>query len=395
MASVDFLAVFSRLQLQNLKIHRAHCVVSRNRNASCRKCVDSCPSSAISFEETGLSIDGAECIGCGVCSTVCTAGVFEKQNPDDASLFKQASLASNSLGGHVVFACSPLVHEVEELVDFNLFTEVHCLGELDESLLAMLAAQGAKHITLVKGKCSECALAKGIDTATAVCDTTKTLFNAWNCSTPIEISDRLPGAIRKNHSGGYDASRRSFFSQVRDDMRNAAGVTIDYALDVERNRAEINPNVEYIRVGTDGTLPYNVPGRRVRLLQALNMLGSSDENLVDTRLFGYAVVNQAACSSCYMCTVFCPTGALSKYIKSGSVKGLYFSPAKCIQCGCCEDICPEKAIVVEHQVFANDIAERVKERYCLDAPEISVGTNPHQIVEKVKKLFGTSEVYEK
>ena len=68
---------------------------------------------------------------------------------------------------------------------------------------------------------------------------------------------------------------------------------------------------QFAHVQADGTLPHFVPERRLRLFNSLKALGTPAAPTVTTRLWGQITIDTELCRSCRMCTVFCPTGALT------------------------------------------------------------------------------------
>ena len=54
-----------------------------------------------------------------------------------------------------------------------------------------------------------------------------------------------------------------------------------------------------------------MPKRRLRLFNSLKALGTPAAPTVTTRLWGQVTIDTELCRSCRMCTVFCPTGALT------------------------------------------------------------------------------------
>jgi ferredoxin len=60
----------------NLDISPAYCLKLRHKDSSCRLCLESCPTSAISIDQS-LTVDSSLCNGCGICVNVCPTGVFQ------------------------------------------------------------------------------------------------------------------------------------------------------------------------------------------------------------------------------------------------------------------------------------------------------------------------------
>ena len=109
---------------------------------------------------------------------------------------------------------------------------------------------------------------------------------------------------------------------------------------------------------SEGALPQFNPERRMRVLDSLDALGQSVVPALDTRLFGSVDIDLDQCSSCFMCTVFCPTGALVKSEEppeDGTGTLLEFSAADCVQCNLCADACLKKCLTVSRTVSTDEL----------------------------------------
>ena len=61
----DIIEVAEELEDKAVVPASKRCVAVRNRNASCRKCIDACPADAISVHNNVLSVDHKACVACG------------------------------------------------------------------------------------------------------------------------------------------------------------------------------------------------------------------------------------------------------------------------------------------------------------------------------------------
>ena len=129
---------------------------------------------------------------------------------------------------------------------------------------------------------------------------------------------------------------------------------------------------QFAHVQADGTLPHFVPERRLRLFNSLKALGTPAAPAVTTRLWGQVTIDTELCRSCRMCTVFCPTGALTRFDAANDAFGVEHRSALCMQCRLCETICPEQAITVAEEVSADEFLSGKKFRFTMQP----IGWNP-------------------
>src|SRR4051794_25587085 len=54
----------------------ARCLHAKDKSATCDRCVQLCPASAINLEH-GLRVDTGKCIFCGLCLHTCPVGAFD------------------------------------------------------------------------------------------------------------------------------------------------------------------------------------------------------------------------------------------------------------------------------------------------------------------------------
>ena len=66
----DIVDVAQALQSTAVRVVEDRCVVVRNRNSSCRRCVRACPADAITVRGNNVTLDNAACVSCGACTVV-------------------------------------------------------------------------------------------------------------------------------------------------------------------------------------------------------------------------------------------------------------------------------------------------------------------------------------
>ena len=380
----NFLGLLEKLQSADITVHQNRCAVVRNRNATCMKCAEVCTSGCISYNDNELIVSPEKCIGCGTCATVCPTCALEAHRPNDAELLHRCIQAMRAADGEVVIACEQIVNAAEGLLDLEKVVPVTCLGRVEESLLVTLAVAGAKHVSLVEGKCASCEHATGFHMAEQVRDTANTLLETWNSDTRIDLVSKFPHQVRLEGKSSFDAGKRRFFAEVGSEAKAAAGTTADYAVK-ETLGIEEKPESRFQKVMEDGTLPHFIPDRRELLLNSLSSLGEPQDVMIETRLWGHVIIDPDKCNSCQMCATFCPTGAISKFTDEDGTFGVEHFPGDCVKCRCCESICSVGALHVDDGVDIAAIVDGSCEHHAMALRGYTAG-NIGAIHERVRRF---------
>lgn len=399
----NLIAVLSEIESPVIAVHEQRCISIRNRNADCLRCAEACTSGAISYRDNELSIDPSVCIGCGTCATACPTCALEVRHPSDEELVKYVKHAVVASKGHPVIACeraldaadaraqalrhgiAALLKPAQPAYDMDKICAVPCLGRIDESLLVGIGAYAAHDVTLVCASCESCEHASGGAMVRAVAQSAHAMLEAFGCPLSITLTNELPdhalpddGAPARPAASSQD--RRAFFREMKEEgMRVAASVA---APDDESARRE---PAAYRKVGADGTLSHFVPSRRVRVYNYLKHIGEPVCDSVKTRIIGRVEIDADACTSCRMCAVFCPTGAIEKH--DGDFFGIVHRPAKCVQCRLCESICPAHAIAVSDEVPIEHFAGKRAIAYRMKEP-VWKPNRPESMYDKVHAVLG-------
>ncbi|WP_302964691.1 4Fe-4S binding protein [uncultured Adlercreutzia sp.] len=380
-------------------------VVSAERCIGCGTCASACPSGCLSAanptdEELFSAVEKA------------LAAHGEKVALICETAWKQAR---GRTGGGDDFAPGKPLGTLE---DGRAAIGVVCLGRADESLLVEATARGAQSVQLISGPCTSCPHARGGALCDEIVASAENLLAALGAKSPVErttwteamtltptteeprgavgCSDRASSAATaaeaesRGVSGGAHQASSATTEEPRgavgcsDRASSAANETAQWAVSPSEDcpsesecpaaptgnepRPRLDPSVrtalipgankdftpEFPHVQPDGTLPHFVPERRLRLFNSLKALGKPARPTVTTRLWGQVDIDTELCRSCRMCTVFCPTGAVSRFDAEGDAFGVEHRSALCMQCRLCETICPEQAITVADTV---DVAE--------------------------------------
>ncbi|BCS56357.1 hypothetical protein ADLECEL_02420 [Adlercreutzia equolifaciens subsp. celatus] len=384
-----------------LAVEPQRCVLVRHRNGECLRCAAVCTTGAISLGEEGIVVSPEKCIGCGTCASACPTGCLTAANPTDEELFGavEAALAENE--GRVAIACERAFAMASgnrmkrdscdatapsfvpgkiagATSDGRPLVGVVCLGRVDESLLVEATARGARSIQLISGPCESCPHRCGGALSDEIIVSAETLLAALGTPSPID-------RIRLQHaSDTREILRLRPTASAQDDTNAVNAATVaDASGDClsESGYPVVPPTGEsqqdsrepqFAHVQADGTLPHFVPERRLRLFNSLKALGTPAAPTVTTRLWGQVTIDTELCRSCRMCTVFCPTGALTRFGAANDAFGVEHRSALCMQCRLCETICPEQAITVAEEVSADEFLSGKKFRFTMQP----IGWNP-------------------
>ncbi|MEF9841023.1 MAG: 4Fe-4S binding protein [Raoultibacter sp.] len=371
----DIMEMAEALETKAIILVPDRCVAVRNRNATCRKCVDACPSfGALSVQDNKLDFDGSLCVSCGACTVVCPTEALVPTKPLDVDMAEGIARSCLAAHGSAVFACARIAARHEG--DPEKYQEVPCLARMEESVLIELAAHAAvTSITLVDGVCATCkyrAVDAGID---ATVTSTNALLAAWGSPVVLERVSAFPDRIllADNVAEAFGVSRRGFFSHTKSAAKDTAKKTVVKALKPEEVEATIQ---ERLRVSDNGSLPQFNALRRMNILNALDRIGQPQVDEVGTRLWGTVEIDTEVCSGCGMCVVFCPTGALKKSEvepEDGEGSYLEFSLADCVQCNACSDICLHACIRVVPTISTAELLDFEPRLLALPKPPTNRG----------------------
>ncbi|MBQ6452818.1 MAG: 4Fe-4S binding protein, partial [Coriobacteriales bacterium] len=388
--------LFEVLSKQGFAVEPRSCVCVRNRNVRCVRCAQACTTGCISVSEQGIEIDTQRCIGCGSCATACPTDALRRTQPDDREILDEMLSVMELNEGHVVLACATVLENMQVTLDPDRVVGVACLGRVDESLLAAIAAEGALDFTLINGGCAACAHSKGMSTIQQVMASAESLFEAWGVRCAISLTQEPPAICVADGKPDYDPGKREFLKSMRDLVTSSGKEAAAYLLDTGFGQQQEPP--AYQHVSADGTLPHFMSTRRALLMDSLDILGEPHEGaVVRSRLWKRVRVNADACNGCGMCAVFCPTAALAKRVEideaassrpvklyrapgnpraaqttqvtrpvaarhsgssasssfaTGERVDLMHAPSLCVGCGTCLQVCRQKAISLEADVPA-------------------------------------------
>lgn len=295
------------------------CAHSRAEQTGCTRCLDLCPTGAITPDGDHVTVDPMICAGCGACSAVCPSGAISYEAPPvDLTMRRVQTLAKAFLeaGGT---APRLLVHDSHGAEMIRLSArhgrglpasvvplELPALGAFGHAEAIAGLAAGFASVTLLPGPATDRdALAPQIALATAIAGEAR--VGILDTPDPDAMSDALFDAVAP--------------APVTDPVRP---------------------------IGT----------RRQITRQAARALHDADAAplpLPAGAPYGAVLVDTDACTLCLSCVALCPSGALGD---NPDKPQLRFQEDACLQCGLCATICPEDAITLEPRLDLSEAALR-------------------------------------
>ncbi|MBY6116467.1 4Fe-4S binding protein [Mameliella alba] len=292
------------------------CAHSRAGQTGCSRCLDLCPTGAISPDGDHVTVDPMICAGCGACSAVCPSGAISYDAPPvDHTLRRVQTLAKAYLdaGGT---APRLLVHDSHGAEMLRLSArhgrglprdvipmELPALGAFGHAEAVAALAAGFASVTLLPGPATDRdALAAQLALAAAIGGAARVVL--LDTTDPDAMSDAL-----------YDETAPAPVAQPVRPLGTRRQVTRQAARALH---------------GAEATLP-----------------------LPAGAPYGAVLVDTDTCTLCLSCVSLCPSGALGD---NPDLPQLRFQEDACLQCGICATICPEKAISLEPRLDLTETA---------------------------------------
>ncbi len=297
------------------------CAHGRNKKIGCTRCLDLCPTGAITPAGDHVAIDPHICAGCGACAAVCPTGAAVYALPPPDTLLRRLRALLLTYGEAGGKAPALLLHDGEHgtpLIDALarhgtglparvLPLAVNEVTQIGLETLAAGVAFGAVAIAVVtraKPRHDDSGLQRTLAFGNAILAAQG--FGEELCRViATDDPDQLAAALQALPTGPGPTRPASFLplGSGRDLLRLALGAL-----------QEVAP-----RQPESIALPAQAP-------------------------FGRVVVEAAGCTLCLACVATCPTHALGDLAEKPT---LTFDESLCVQCGLCQATCPERVITLE------------------------------------------------
>jgi ferredoxin len=300
------------------------CAHSRSNIVGCHRCLDLCPTGAITPTGDYVAIDPYICAGCGQCAAACPTGAATYTLPPADTLLRKLRILLSTYRQAGGVKPIILLHDkehggalIDALARFGdglpaniLPVEVNEITQIGLETMAAVFAYGAsalRFLTRAKPRHDMTALLKTIAFAQPI----------------------LAGL-------GYDGTRIDIIDTDDPDVLGQTLSTIAIMQEAEKRAS------------------FSAIGNKRELLRlALRELHAAAPHPVDVIALpecapiGSIEVKVEGCTLCLACVSTCPTGALSD---NPDQPMLRFAEDACVQCGLCKATCPENVISLKPQI---------------------------------------------
>jgi ferredoxin len=300
------------------------CAHSRSKIVGCRRCLDLCPTGAITPNGDHVAIDAHICAGCGQCAAACPTGAAAYAlPPSDALLNKLRTLlnAYREAGGKQAVV---MFHDAEHGGEL-----IEALARHGDGLPANVLPLEVNEVTQVGIEAIAASFAYGASAVRFV-NRAKPRHDLSGLIKTIALAEPILAGL------GFVGTR---IASIDTDDPDALGETL-------RAIAPMDGTTKPATFAAAG-LKRDVVRLALRELHAVAPAPIDIVALPQGAPFGTIEVNVEGCTLCLSCVSACPTGALSDDPEKPMLR---FAEDACVQCGLCKATCPEKVITLKPQI---------------------------------------------
>ncbi|WP_299866391.1 4Fe-4S binding protein [uncultured Roseobacter sp.] len=300
-----------------VRLEEPLCAHSRAEQPACSKCLNICPTGAITSAGEHVAIDPMICAGCGACASLCPSGAITYDAPPVANLFARLNTLAGTYRKAGGSAPRLLVHDDDFGAEMISLAARYGRGlPADVIPLSVSALASFGHAEMLA------ALACGF------------------AHVSVLLAPRSEGAVLEQEMSLANA------------IAGQDGVALLDLSDPDALSDALYTDTENKAV-QDPILPLGSRRQVTRLAAKALQPEAEVIPLPEAAPYGAVLVDQDACTLCLSCVSLCPAGALGD---NPDKPQLRFQEDACLQCGLCSNICPEEAITLTPQLNLTDAA---------------------------------------
>ncbi|MEF8807605.1 4Fe-4S dicluster domain-containing protein [Natronomonas sp.] len=323
------------------------CAAGESSQEGCTACTDACPHDAVGRPSVdSVEFDEVACQNCGACTSACPTGATQLREPSNRRIAREVEAllnAENDDGGWlfnrgssgidqpvVAFVCSEQAADrlreygrraaIEEDVSYPpvLPVKVNCTDTVGEAHVMHALAAGADGVAVVG--CGESCLHSGPDPKAELVERLN------RACTDLGVGERVTFLAPGSDPEGFCTELETFVDGLDESPVPAGEHEAEGTIEGDIDRPAFASHawtLESVRT----LLEHVDPDREV-------IRGLKD--------FGWMDVSDA-CNLTPTCTNLCPTDAIQRTNEGD----LLFNHERCVNCGLCEEGCPETAITMQ------------------------------------------------
>lgn len=304
----------------HIRLDEQLCAHSRARKTGCSRCLDLCPTGAITPDGDHVAVDTMICAGCGSCSAACPSGAISYDAPPVAHTFTRIQTLASAWRKLGDAPPRLLVHGPGHGADLIRLSARYGRGlPADVIPMEITGLAGFGHAEALG------ALGSGFaDVILLVSPETETEGLPFQ----VDLANAIAGEDRTTLIEPTDPD------QLEDALYREARLAL----------------------AAQPILPIGSRRQITRLAaRALTPDAGASLPLPAGAPYGSVTLDGEACTLCLSCVSLCPSGALKENPDSPQLR---FQEDACLQCGICTTICPEKALTLDPRLNLADNALR-------------------------------------
>jgi ferredoxin len=347
------------------------CAHSRNEKTGCNACVDVCSAHAVSSDKAmqAIKVNPNLCVGCGACTTVCPTGALTYAYPKAShqgvkikTLLATYAKAGGQAPGLLIHSQGKGTQLIEQLgraaqlkkaqgMPHHLIPlQVWHTSSIGMDVWLSAIAMGAQQISVLVTNEEAPDYVRALREQMEVAQTL--LRGMGYAGTHLKLIEAQEVAALDTALKALSSTKQTVPAKVaRFALPSEKRSTLDLALDHLITHAPQAPLPEQIELPKAGSP------------------------------FGNLQINKDACTLCLSCVSACPASALQDNPERPQLK---FIEKNCVQCGLCEQTCPENAITLQPRLLLTK--ERGQSRVLNEQP-------PYSCI-RCSKPFGTLKAIE-